>query len=318
MDPVLRKEGLIMTNSPSVFSSPRAVLPMAAGATFLWGLAYPALKLGYAAFHVNASDVPSLLLFAGVRFLLAGLATLLLAWAVNRRFPAPEPEMLPAIGSLALLQTFGQYAFYYVGLANTTGVRASILNATSSFLTVLLSGLIWRQRDRITGQKLLGCLLGLSGVVLVNLGSGFGAGGFTLTGEGLILMASGMMALGAIASKATTQGLNPMTITGWQLTLGGAGLLAAGLLAGGHLAVPTPAGVGLMALMVGISAVAFTLWTTLLKYHPVSKVAVFNFLTPVFGALLSGLFLSEELFSPLTLLALALVASGILLVNRPH
>lgn len=307
-----------MTQRALCFQSPRAVLPLAAAATFLWGLAYPAVKLGYAAFGVAAGDVPSLFLFAGTRFLLAGLVTLALTWGSNRQFPAPERKALPAIGSLALLQTFGQYAFYYIGLANTTGVRASILNATSSFLTVLLSGLIWRRQDRITGQKLLGCLLGLGGVVLVNLGGSLGGGGFTLTGEGFILFASAMMAFGAIASKATTQGLDSMLVTGWQLTLGGAGLLAVGQLSGGRLAPPTGAGVWLMALMVLISAVAFTLWTTLLKYHPVSKVAVFNFLTPVFGALLSGLVLSEQLFSPVILLALALVAAGILLVNRPQ
>lgn len=314
----LGKEGLFLTKIHSFFHSPRSILPLAVSATFLWGLAYPAVKLGYGAFGVAADDVPSLFLFAGTRFLLAGLVTLALTWGINGCFPVPAPKALPAIGSLALLQTFGQYAFYYVGLANTTGVRASILNAASSFLTVLLSGLIWRRQDQVTGQKLLGCLLGLGGVALVNLGGSLGSGGFTLTGEGFILIASAMMALGAIASKATTRGLDPMLVTGWQLTLGGTGLLAVGQCRGGQLSLPTAAGVWLMALMVLISAVAFTLWTTLLKYHPVSKVAVFNFLTPVFGALLSGLVLSERLLSPFTLLALALVAAGILLVNRPQ
>lgn len=306
-----------MTNRIEALRAPRAVLPLAVTATLLWGLAYPAVKLGYAAFGVAADDIPSLLLFAGVRFLLAGLATLALAWAVNRQPPKPTRPALPAIGLLALVQTFGQYSFYYIGLANTTGVRASILNATSSFLTVLLSGLIWRQRDRITGRKLLGCLLGLLGVTTVNLGSGLGEGGLSLMGEGFILTASVLVALGALISKATTQGQDPMLITGWQLALGGGGLLAAGLLTGGRLAPLTPAGFWLMALMVVISSVAFTLWTVLLKYHPVSRVAVYNFLTPVFGSLLSGLFLSEQLLSPTTLAALGLVVAGILLVNRP-
>lgn len=305
-----------MGKKTSVFASPKTVLPGALCATFLWGCAYPALKGGYEAFGVNSGDVPTLLLFAGVRFLLAGLATLAIAGLVGGRLPGPDRTGFPAIGSMALLQTFGQYAFYYVGLANTTGVRASILNATSSFVTVVLSGILWKERERLTGKKILGCAMGLGGVALVNLGAGAGDAPFTLMGEGMILMASLMMSLGSIASKLTMEGQDPLTITGWQLSLGGMGLLMLGGCSGGALSVPDWKGVSLMVLMVFISAAAFTLWTTLLKHHSVSKVAVYSFLTPIFGAMLSGLFLGEELLSPVTLMALALVASGIWLVNR--
>ena len=259
--------------------------------------------------------MPALLLFAGVRFTLAGLATLLLAWVISRKLPKADKSALPAIGSLAVLQTFGQYAFYYVGLANTTGVRASILNAASSFVTVVLSGLLWRERERLTVKKILGCVLGLGGVALVNLGSGLGEAPFTFTGEGMILMASLMMSLGSVANKLTMKGQDPMTVTGWQLSLGGLGLLLSGWCSGGRLAVPDWKGVALMAFMVFISAAAFTLWTTLLKLHSISQVAVYSFLTPVFGAMLSGLFLGEKLLSPVTLGALILVALGIWLVN---
>lgn len=301
--------------SKSLLASPGAVLPGALCATFLWGCAYPALKGGYAAFGVDSGDVPALLLFAGLRFTLAGLATLLLAWTISRKRPKADRAALPAIGSLAVLQTFGQYAFYYVGLANTTGVRASILNAASSFVTVVLSGILWRERERLTIKKMLGCVLGLGGVALVNLGSGLGEAPFTLTGEGMILMASLMMSLGSVASKLTMKGQDPMTVTGWQLSLGGLGLLLTGCCSGGRLAVPDWKGAALMAFMVFISAAAFTLWTTLLKLHSISQVAVYSFLTPVFGAMLSGLFLGEKLLSPVTLGALILVALGIWLVN---
>lgn len=305
-----------MTKKLSIFASPKAVLPVALCATFLWGCAYPALKGGYEAFGVGSGDVPALLLFAGVRFLLAGLATLVIAGLVGRKLPIPERSGLPAIGALALLQTFGQYAFYYVGLANTTGVRASILNATSSFVTVVLSGILWKERDRLTMKKIIGCTMGLGGVMLVNLGSGAGDAPFVFLGEGMILLASLMMSLGSVASKLTMEGQDPLTITGWQLSLGGLCLLMIGKISGGELDPPSGKGIALMAFMVFISAVAFTLWTTLLKHHSVSKVAVYSFLTPIFGAMLSGLFLGEELLSPVTLGALALVASGIWLVNQ--
>lgn len=309
-------EEVFAANRSSFVSSPKAILPGAVCATFLWGCAYPALKAGYEAFGVGSGDVPALLVFAGVRFLLAGLAALVIAGLVGRKLPIPGKGGLPAICSLALLQTFGQYAFYYVGLANTTGVRASILNAASSFLTVILSALVWKEREKLSPGKVLGCLMGLAGVALVNLGPGLGDAPFRFAGEGMILLASLMMSLGSLAGKLTMEGQEPLTVTGWQLALGGLGLLIIGGLNGGQLGMPDWRGALLMAFMVFISAAAFALWTTLIKYHSISKVAVFSFLTPIFGAMLSGLFLGEKLLSPVTLLALALVALGIRQVNR--
>ena len=71
-----------------------------------------------------------------------------------------------------------------------------------------------------------------------------------------------------------------------------------------------------MAYMVLLSAVAFSLWTVLLKHNPVGLVAVFNFLVPVFGAALSAIFLGESVFEWKNLLALVLVCAGIAIVTQ--
>lgn len=298
------------------YQQPFIVFFFALCATMLWGAAFPTVKLGYAAFQVDTGSPTSLMVFAGTRFLLAGLATLLLCGLLHRQPPTPERADLRGILSIGLIQTGGQYFFYYIGLAHTTGVRASILNATSAFLTVLLSAVIWKKTEPMTPKKWLGCIMGLSGVVLVNAGGALGTQPVTLMGEGALLMCSVFVTLGAVCSKAFTQGRDPFLITGWQLTLGGGLLLLGGWMAGGNIGVWSPRAAGLMAFMVFISAVGFTLWTFLLKYNPVGKVAVFSFLTPVFGALMSSLVLSEDLFSPVTLLALLLAAGGVLVVNR--
>lgn len=67
-----------------------------------------------------------------------------------------------------------------------------------------------------------------------------------------------------------------------------------------------------------ISAVAYTLWGILLKYNPVSQVAVFGFMNPMFGVLLSALILHErnQAFSLNGLISLLLVCAGIYIVNR--
>src|SRR3546814_20482177 len=78
------------------------------------------------------------------------------------------------IGQLTLLgltQTGLQYIFFYVGLSYTTGVKASILNATGTFFSVLLAHFIYKN-DRLSHNRILWCLVGFVGVMAVNLGVG--------------------------------------------------------------------------------------------------------------------------------------------------
>ena len=92
-----------------------------------------------------------------------------------------------------------------------------------------------------------------------------------------------------------------------------------GLLTGGRIGLPSQPWAYLLMLYMGlISAVAYSLWGLLLKYNPVSRVSIFTFLTPLFGVLLSALFLgeAEQAFSLRTLAALVLVCAGIYAVNR--
>mgnify|MGYP000148319615 FL=1 len=66
-----------------------------------------------------------------------------------------------------------------------------------------------------------------------------------------------------------------------------------------------------------LSAMAYALWGILLKYNPVSKVAIYGFTNPVIGVLLSALLLGEggQAFSVKNLLALLCVCIGIIVVN---
>ena len=65
-----------------------------------------------------------------------------------------------------------------------------------------------------------------------------------------------------------------------------------------------------------VSAVAYSLWGMLLKYNPISKVAVFGFMNPVFGVILSALLLQEaDSLGVMCIAALGLVCVGIYIVN---
>jgi drug/metabolite transporter (DMT)-like permease len=110
--------------------------------------------------------------------------------------------------------------------------------------------------------------------------------------------------------------MDATVMTGWQLLLGGLVLTGMGLAGGGHFAsFGIGAGV-LVVYLAGVSAVAFALWSLLLKNNPVGSVAVFNFEIPVFGAVLAALVLGESVLEWKNLAALVLVSVGIWLVTR--
>lgn len=86
---------------------------------------------------------------------------------------------------------------------------------------------------------------------------------------------------------------------------------------GGRLEVITPAGIAMLLYLAVISAVAYSLWGILLKYNPVSRVTVFGFMNPVFGVILSAIFLKEsDNVGIICVVALALVCAGIYIVNK--
>lgn len=300
-------------SAPSALSDRRVVVAIATLCCFLWGSAVPVLKIGYGLLGIVPSDTPSLLLFAGIRFTIAGL--LLLAYAaVTGKSLVQRPRALGELALLGLVSTAGQYLFYYVGLAHSTGVKVSITTSVSTFFSVLLAHFIY-VGDKLTTRRILGCLCGFAGVIAVNLGSAGFDLDLSLFGEGFILIAALLFSIAGIYGKRLSQGMDVMVMTGWQLALGGMMLTTAGLATGGHLGGFGWQAALLLAYLAALSAAAFGLWALLLKHNPVGQVAIFNTLIPLFGVSLSGLLLGETILEWKNLAALALVCLGIWMVT---
>ena len=289
------------------------VMILAVLAAFLWGSAYPCIKIGYELFEIAADDLGSKFLFAGIRFVMAGLMVLAFTALKQPKDCIPKKNMAGRLVLLGILQTTIQYIFFYIGLANTTGAKSAIINSLTAFFPIVLAPLFFRD-DRLTVKKGLGCLIGLAGIVIINL-DGSGLGGFKLTGEGFAVFAAMAQSLASIYSKKLARYMNVMTITGYQLFIGGILLAAAGVLTGGTLTAVWQ-GVLLLLYMAALSAVAFTVWTYLLSHNPVSSVSIYNLLIPVFGTVLSGIFLQENIMTWTHLISIVLVCMGIVLVNR--
>jgi drug/metabolite transporter (DMT)-like permease len=302
-------------NKDITFTNKKFVAIIATLCCLLWGSAYPSVKSGYILFNINSSDIPSKLVFAGYRFVLAGIMVLVIAQAFGNKIFSLSKKNISELLVLGITQTTLQYIFFYIGLANTTGVKGSIMNSTSTFFSILLAHYIYKN-DSLNIQKITACIIGFIGVMIVNFSSDLLKFSFSFTGEGFVILAALVFAGSAIYSKKLTKTMDVMVVIGYSLFLGGVILTLLGMLSGGRVYNFTMKSSLLLTYMGFLSAVAFTLWTLLLKYNKVGMVSMFIFLTPIFGAVLSSIFLGENILEFKNIIALVLVCLGIWLANR--
>ena len=298
----------------SVLTGKAAVIPLTMLCCLLWGSAFPCIKLGYGYSGIGSDDTASQILYAGLRFALAGVLALIMGSLTARKPLIPRRKAVPKIVMLSLFQTILQYTFFYIGLARSTGMKSSVITASNVFLSILVASLIFRT-EKLTFRKILGCAVGFSGVVLINL-SGIG-GGFRLTGEGFVFLSALSYAFSAALIKRFSAEEDPVMLSGWQFIVGGTFMTVLGLVLGGRIGTVDLRGAAMLVYLAIVSAAAFSIWGTLLKHNPVSMISVFGFMNPVFGVILSFLLLSERSEAgPLRVVAaLGLVALGIVIVN---
>ena len=292
------------------------VCALALVCTFLWGSASPCIKLGYALFKIPSSETWTQILFAGTRFILAGILTILIGSALNKKMLVPTKSSVPSIAKLALFQTILQYIFFYIGLAHNSGVKASIINGSNTFFVILLAGLVFHQ-EKLDFKKLAGCIIGFAGVIIVSMNGKSIDMNLSLMGDGSLFLCAISYAVSSCLMKNYSKNDNPVMLSGYQFIFGGIVMVIVGLIMGGRINHISLSAVLMLLYLACISAVAYSLWGILLKHNPVSKVAIFGFTNPVFGVLLSAWWLGEG-SSELginALIALILVSIGILIVN---
>jgi drug/metabolite transporter (DMT)-like permease len=288
----------------------------AALCSFLWGSATPAIKTGYALFSIAADDTPTVVLFAGIRFFFAGIFTTLFGSLIQKKVLLPRSVMaFKKVVALAMVQTILQYFFFYGGLTRCPGVKSSVILATNVFASLLIAALLFKQ-EKLTLLKILGCVIGFVGVVLVTVSGKSVDYHISFGGEGFIFLSSLCYGLSGCLMKSFSRDDNTVMLSGWQFIFGGAVMILTGFTLGGRFSGFTPYSVLLLVYLVFISAVAYTLWGLLLAHNDVSRVVIFGFLNPVFGMILSSIFLHEQSQTGLvTIISLILVCIGIFIVN---
>lgn len=305
-----------ISKAEKFFTKPWVVALCAIFCCALWGSAFPCVKIGYRLFEIDRESPASLMLFAGVRFSLAGLLVIIFGCIQKKKFLAPKPRNIWRVLLVALFQTAMQYTFFYIGLAHTAGVKSSVLNGLGVFFTILAACFIFRT-EKFNLIKLAGCILGFGGVILINLGGDFSFN-FSLTGEGFLIFSGLSSAIAAGLVKIFSKYEDTTALCGYQFLIGGVTLVIIGLSFGGKIPTVTVGGAFMLLYLGFLSACAFTLQGYLLKYNNVSKVAVYKSANPLFGAVFSAIILSEgdQLFSVYTLIAIVLVCAGIFIINK--
>jgi len=294
------------------FASRRNMVLSAILYTFLWGCAFPLVKICMESFQIAETDHMSKCLLAGIRFTLSGVITLVCCRCLTNtpRLPAANWKYILPYG---LSATTIQYAFTYIGLSRIDGSKGAVYDQLGIFLIVFTSGLFFRS-DTLTRNKLIGCILGFIGVLVINTdGWGFS---FSLNGEGLMLVAVLCQTISWYIAKAGMDRIFAPLLTGYGQLVGGLLLCAFSLLTGGKIHTINPAAVCSLILLILISSVAYTLSLMPLQYFPVSEVSSFNLLITVFGVVMSAALLGENIFQIHYLLSLLLISSGIVLINR--
>ena len=302
----------LQNKKPNLFTNPVCVVILALFCCALWGSATPFIKTGYELL-MPEKDVASTILFAGIRFTFAGILTIIIYSVIRKKVLYPKKENVPRVLCVSAFQTVIQYVCLYLGLANTSGVKGTIASGTSAFFSVLIASLIFRQ-EKLTVKKIIACIIGFAGIIVVNLQ------GLNLSielGDYLVILSAISLAFSSVFVKRFSKHEDPVVISGYQFFIGGALMVVVGLAFGGRVVFSDFIGVLVLVYLSMLSAVAYAIWGTLLKYNSVSRVTVFSFTTPIFGTILSEIMLTESSgVAPLNLvITLLLVSAGIFLLN---
>ena len=298
----------------NIFEHKATAMILATTCSLAWACAFPFIKLGTKAFQIDGNDVASKTFFAGIRFFAAGIIVMIIAKIMKRNFEVrgfADKSLLLLFG---LVGTALHYFCFYMGLSVQSGSRSAIIESLSSFLLIALACICFKS-EKMTVRKIIGCILGLGGIVMVNIGSDDISSDFTFMGDGMLLLSTVFSAIGGILPRGVTRRTDPIVATGASLTFGGGLLMGIGFLCGAKFNTVSAEGIFYLILLIAISVYGFAVYNQLICYNPVGEIAIFNALIPILGVVLSCVFLGEP-FMIKYIIAGVVVAVGVFVINH--
>ena len=296
----------------NVFKNKLTASLLAVSCSVAWAFAFPLIKIGIKDFNIATGDTAAKALFAGIRFFSAGLVVLLIAWSMrmNIRIKGLKNNLIVLL--FGLVNTALHYLFYYIGLSNQTGSRSAIIDSMSSFMLIIAACICFKD-EKLNLRKIVGCVLGFGGIMLVNVGGDLSSE-FTFMGDGMLILSTVFSAMGGLLTRVAGKKADSLVVTGISLAFGGGLMIAGALAVGGRLDVWTGHGVFILGCLTAISVYGFSIYNRLLCENPVGEIAIFNSLIPILGVILSCLILGEP-FRFKYIIAGIIVSAGICVIN---
>jgi drug/metabolite transporter (DMT)-like permease len=277
------------------------------GCCLFWGLQQVLIK-------ATIAEIPPIFQ-ASLR--LIGATALLWLWCLWRQVPLFSRDGTLLAGLLAGVLFGGEFACIYLGLQSTTASRLTVFLYTSPFWVAVLVP-FWAKSEKLRGMQWVGLLCAFIAVVFA-LREGF-AGGSTSTVRGDLLgLAAGMLwGLTTVVIRASSLSrISAEKLLFYQLAVSAVAFPALSLGLGEawvwHFSTFAMTSL-LLQTVIGAFA-SYLAWMWMLGHYPATKISVFVFFTPLFALLFGAAWLGESV-TPGLLGALAMVAAGIVLVNR--
>jgi drug/metabolite transporter (DMT)-like permease len=223
-----------------------------------------------------------------------------------------------AMGLLVGLMFGVEFALIYVGLEYTSASRSVIFLYTAPFV-VAIGSHRYVPGERLRALQVIGLTAAFAGVALAV------ADGLTLPSRrelvgDLMVLAAGIIwgATTVVVKASRLITISPNKTLLYQLAVSGMFLVPLSLLMTERgVFAPTALVLGSLAFQtILVAFITYLAWFWLITSYPAGRLAVFSFLTPLIGMAAGALVLGERITVTLVLAA-ALVALGIYLVNRP-
>ena len=298
-------------NIEKIFKDSRWATVLALVVMFFWGSLFPTIKIGYRVFGIDTAVWASILLFAGMRFVVCGIVQLGIYAKKHKKLEMPSRMSLAPILQIALTTYMLHYLCTYLGISHLPSAKTTILKQTGTLFIVCFA-FLFRKEDSFSIKKLIGGLLGFASILVINLkGASIQFGMYDL----LIIAASFFGVAGTVFSKNAYDHHDPFYVTAWAQLMGGVMLLTLGFMGKGAFTRFGLDSVAVFAYMCFASCAGYMLWAKLLKYNDMSKMNTLKFTETLFSALCSWALLGEDVFSPVYLISIVLVCAGIIIGN---
>lgn len=282
----------------------------------LWGSAFPGIKGIYSVWAESGIE-PSFfnrLLVAGVRFLIAGTALLMLSKQPWKEWKQTSKGRL--LGFVCS-QTFFQYLFFYTALAVSSATLGGLLTATGSLWWIVLAPLMLKTAWPSRSQWLL-LALGVIGVLIAVYRPGAGSG-HPVLGAMLFVLSSLSGTLGVITLQGIVPTMGSRAATGFSLFIGGLMLSLAGMPVWPILLELFSLKVVVLTIYLAfVSAAGFGIWNYLTTLFPVNLLAGYRFLIPICAVIESSLFVVDESPGFGIFFGGSLVIAAVICLQRTH